>query len=332
MLSAAGSPTKVPKPEPRFWTDDGYKLAIKLVEDGAACMSLLSKMVSARASLERKHAYGMRKWIKYWGDKVEEAPSYRDGTLHTAWQCMFGEADSEAATMEDLDRVLKRDVKDALDAWRKKHYPSFLGRSKPVKHITATFDLARKPLIHAKDEMQKAKFDYFQAANECHDLAVSKEKAKQYDTPTRVSDLRKIQTKLEKTEAERDHLKYLYEERYIVYLAALPAYQAAMKAALQEVLDIEKERIIFVRGILETYQHIVNQSANRRLAEADDELRDKVGRIDAESDLAHFARTLRVDEVPPITSNGPEPWLEGISYVSVCSRYIRFYLFTFCIL
>ncbi len=57
------------------------------------------------------------------------------------------EAESSAAILQELEKVLQKEIKDSLAAWKKANYPRFLGRNKVVRKAANDFDKARKYVL-----------------------------------------------------------------------------------------------------------------------------------------------------------------------------------------
>eukprot|EP00052_Salpingoeca_macrocollata_P008612 m.68125 g.68125 ORF g.68125 m.68125 type:complete len:706 (-) comp16677_c0_seq1:119-2236(-) len=283
-----------------FWDEDGYKDAVQRIEDGAQCLDVMARMIQERASLEKKHAVQLRKWASHWDEKLEKTPSFKEGTLHTAWRALLAEAESTASTMVELEKILHLEVREHLLKWKKQNYPKFLGRVKVAKKTNSEFEKALKPLSKAKAESDKKKGAYFRAAQEVHDLEQHMEQAKQYSTPTAQADMAKLKTKRDKAVADRDKHLRDYQAKHKAYLATIPEAQRKMKEVFASCQALEQKRIDFIKSTLEKYQKLVAQSQNQKMADADADLKEKITAIDAKTDLQKYAAKNKVEEVPAV--------------------------------
>ncbi len=74
----------------------------------------------------------------------EVAETRQEGTLDNAWRALLTEAESSAAVLQELETVLRTEIKDTLIQWKKQNYPRFLGRNKVAKKVASDFEKARK--------------------------------------------------------------------------------------------------------------------------------------------------------------------------------------------
>lgn len=221
------------KPEPvpeNFWTEGGYKRVVKRIEDGTACIDTFARMIQERAALERRHANSLIDWSKRWDQRLEKAPTFKEGTLDTAWRGLLTEAESTAAVMKDLENVLVKEVRETLLTWKKANYPTFLGRNKVAKKANADFEKARKPYEKAHSEETKKKAEYFKYARQAHDLDHRIHQAKQYQTATAAEDVHKLEAELEKTKPLLAKARTAYEERVRARVALTDQYRRDMAA------------------------------------------------------------------------------------------------------
>eukprot|EP00048_Salpingoeca_helianthica_P002656 m.59301 g.59301 ORF g.59301 m.59301 type:complete len:586 (+) comp12225_c1_seq1:44-1801(+) len=304
--SRAGSKGTLKQPE-NFWSEGGYKRVVKRVEDGITCLDEFAKMVQERAELEKKHAKNLLEWSHRWDTRLEKAPSFKEGTLDNAWRALLTEAESSSAVLQELETVLRTEVKDTLMQWKKQNYPRFLGRNKVAKKVASDFEKARKPYEKASNEETKKKHDYYALASKTHELEHRISQAKQYATPTSDKDIRQLQAELDKTKPQLAKAKSVYEDKVRARAGLTDAYRREMAAAFKNCQEIEKRRIEFFVQVLRKYQNLVAQSQNTKLAESDRALQNSIGSVNADNDLSLYSAKHGID-MPFNIDAQPEPW------------------------
>lgn len=302
-----GSKTAVKQPE-NFWSESGYKRVVKRVEDGITCLDEFAKMVQERAELEKKHAKSLLEWSHRWDQRLEKAPSFKEGTLDNAWRALLTEAESSAAVLQELETVLRTEVKDTLMQWKKQNYPRFLGRNKVVKKVSSDFEKARKPYEKAASEENKKKQEYYGLAAKVYELEHRMAQAKQYSTPTSDKDIRQLQAELDKAKPQLAKAKQAYEEKVRARSGLTDSYRREMAAAFKNCQEIEKRRIEFFVQVLRKYQNLVAQSQNQKLAESDRALQTSIGSVNSDNDLALYSAKHGID-MPFNIDVKPEPWV-----------------------
>lgn len=264
-------------------------------------------MVQERAELEKKHAKNLLEWSHRWDTRLEKAPSFKEGTLDNAWRALLTEAESSSAVLQELETVLRTEVKDTLMQWKKQNYPRFLGRNKVAKKVASDFEKARKPYEKASNEETKKKHDYYALASKTHELEHRISQAKQYATPTSDKDIRQLQAELDKTKPQLAKAKSVYEDKVRARAGLTDAYRREMAAAFKNCQEIEKRRIEFFVQVLRKYQNLVAQSQNTKLAESDRALQNSIGSVNADNDLSLYSAKHGID-MPFNIDAQPEPW------------------------
>eukprot|EP00047_Mylnosiga_fluctuans_P003284 m.228384 g.228384 ORF g.228384 m.228384 type:complete len:708 (-) comp11735_c0_seq1:96-2219(-) len=310
-MSSNKSPTKKGEAPPEnFWTEGGHRRVVRRIDEGAAYLDTISKLVHERAAVERKHARSLLDWAKRWDQRLHRAPSFKDGTLESAVRGMLTEAETTAGNLLTLEKDLHTEVRETLLKWKKQNYPRFLGRTKAARKAGSEFDKARKPYEKALGEENKKKNSYFAAAAKAFELEQRIVAAKQYSTPTSQKDIAALETELGKTKAAAAKYKQAYEENLAFRRTVTETYRKAMGVAFQNCQNLEKTRIEFLMHVLAKYQNLMGAAQAKKVSETDQALGARIAEVQPEADLAMYSAKHGID-MPFEAQTEPAVWTPG---------------------
>lgn len=265
-----------------FWEIGKYSRTVKRIDNGKALCDSLRQLIQQRSEIETSYAKNLSSWSKKWNEFLDKGNEY--GTIQGGWRGMLQEADS-LADLHNLvaDNLMTKDY-PSIKAWQKENYHKSMMHFKETKELEEGFKKAQKPWEKKYTKLMQAKKEYH-AACRSEKSTANQENNARGDSAVSPDQLKKIQEKLKKCQADVDATR----DKYEASLNDLNSYNAKyiedMNEVFQKCQDFEKSRIeFFKKTMFEIHQHL-DLSVEPRFSQVYTSLHSTIGQIDSDKDL-----------------------------------------------
>ncbi|XP_034334079.2 protein kinase C and casein kinase substrate in neurons protein 1 isoform X5 [Magallana gigas] len=265
-----------------FWEIGKYSRTVKRIDNGKALCDSLRQLIQQRSEIETSYAKNLSSWSKKWNEFLDKGNEY--GTIQGGWRGMLQEADS-LADLHNLvaDNLMTKDY-PSIKAWQKENYHKSMMHFKETKELEEGFKKAQKPWEKKYTKLMQAKKEYH-AACRSEKSTANQENNARGDSAVSPDQLKKIQEKLKKCQADVEATR----DKYEASLNDLNSYNAKyiedMNEVFQKCQDFEKSRIeFFKKTMFEIHQHL-DLSVEPRFSQVYTSLHSTIGQIDSDKDL-----------------------------------------------
>ncbi|WAR03159.1 PACN2-like protein [Mya arenaria] len=273
-----------------FWEVGKFVRTVKRIDNGYSLCSSLKQLINSRAEIERAYAKQLTQWSKKWNEFLDK----EYGTTQGAWRGVLEEAEKVADLHTDVGDKLVNNVTASIKQWQKENYHKSMMHFKETKEMDDQFRKVQKPWEKKLNKVLTAKKDYHNACRNEKSTANQENNARA-DTAMSSDQLKKLQDKLKKCQAEVEAT----QEKYQASLNDLNGYNAKyiedMTQVFQNCQDFEKRRIDFFKKIMFDIHQCLDLSVNTRFSQLYTDLHTTISSTDADKDLHWWSNTHGAD-------------------------------------
>ncbi|OWF51969.1 protein kinase C and casein kinase substrate in neurons protein 2-like isoform X2 [Mizuhopecten yessoensis] len=275
-----------------FWEVGKYQRTVKRVDNGHKMCESLRSLIESRSEIEKNYAKQLSQWTKRWNEYLDKGPEY--ATTQGAWRGLLEEADSVANLHTLVGENLMSKAYADIKQWQKDNYHKSLMHFKETKEMEDGFKKAQKPWEKKYTKLQAAKKEYHTACRN-EKTTANQENNARGDSAVSQDQLKKIQDKLRKYQADVEQSK----DKYEACLNDLNGYNAKYIEDMNEVFEkcqnFERERMEFFKKTMFVLHECLDLSSEPRFSKLYSDLHDTISKADSDSDLAWWSQKSGAD-------------------------------------
>ncbi|XP_069133499.1 protein kinase C and casein kinase substrate in neurons protein 1-like isoform X2 [Argopecten irradians] len=275
-----------------FWEVGKYQRSVKRVDNGYKLCDSLRSLIESRSEIEKNYAKQLTQWSKRWNEYLDKGPEY--ATTQGAWRGLLQEADSVANLHTLVGENLMSKAYTDIKQWQKDNYHKSMMHFKETKEMEDGFKKAQKPWEKKYTKLQAAKKEYHTACRNEKSTANQENNARG-DSAVSQDQLKKIQDKLRKYQADVEQSK----DKYEACLNDLNSYNAKYIEDMTEVFEkcqhFERERMEFFKKTMFVLHECLDLSSETRFSRLYSDLHDTISKADSDSDLAWWSQKSGAD-------------------------------------
>eukprot|EP00045_Choanoeca_perplexa_P013029 m.145181 g.145181 ORF g.145181 m.145181 type:complete len:612 (+) comp16215_c0_seq5:869-2704(+) len=233
-----------------FWRPDGYRQVTTKYEDAATYLDQLQRMVSDRISLEKKIAKELNSFAKKWEGRMIKACPFPQGNYQAVAMAGSHQARAAASMHLSVATKLHDEVATALTTHGKAKYKRKLGRLGPFSEANKAFKDADGGFAKTSKATTK-----LQAVKDTKEQEYQALVAKRAIVAAMATDnsksgsMDKLQSALEKKEAEVKKATDKYQAAHAKSTAAFAKFVAAMQAQYDSVEEDLNSRFVELQAL-----------------------------------------------------------------------------------
>jgi len=296
--ASPGLETEEHRTEHSLFEVNGYKNCLKRLENGDKIIEQLIAFLESRAEVEDIYAKRLHEWDEKM--KLKIVPKC-DQFAQSVLLEITPEANINYELHKEARERLRSDI-EALKTWRKTNYPKkTFGGLKETENLEKQFKEVTSPYVKALHDVELTKKRYHEALNR---LTLAQAKV---DTDSAneqlIAESRAAQSAL-------DLAKIEYENTINAIANIYPTYEDKMRQLFNQIQDIEKKRMNYIKEIARRYVTAVNLTETDNLEKEYERVKAKIENFSPDELLAKETEILLslndklpvMEEIKPIVT------------------------------